>query len=96
MDKAEIEEIVGATVASLRDHGGVCCGGLSKEEVEKVKGWTHDGGFTKDQMDGLKHFADTLSKGKKYFLIGAGVVAILALRDAWGVVVNFIQSLRFD
>lgn len=94
MGKEEIKEIIREVFIELKGHEGptVCCGGLAPEQRETVKGWTKQGDlFTPEQQEGLKTFADALIAGKKYFIIGIGIVAILALRDFWRLLWDFIS-----
>ena len=87
-----VQEAVRETLIEMRKEGDalLCSAGLSLEQVEVVNQWTIEGGFTDSQMDALKAFADTLHKGKKYFLIGFGIVIILALKDVWELIWNWL------
>lgn len=90
MGDQEIPKLAEALIGELKKHGmslKLCCGGLTPEESKKVKSWTRDGGFSEDQMEGLKHFADAMNTGKrtakKWVAIGFGIIAVLALKDFW-------------
>jgi hypothetical protein len=89
-----VKKVVKTTIEELQAHKPphVCCGGLDDEQIKKIDGWTHDGDlFNPEQRDALRGFSDALVKGKKYFVIGFGIVLALALRDVWGVAWRWLQ-----
>lgn len=83
-----------------QQHGGtiqLCCGGLTPKESIKVKGWTKEGDlFTPEQQEAIRAFANTLLKGKKYFLIGAAIMALFVFRNALEAAWKFITSLSLS
>lgn len=96
MGKAEIPALVELLIDELKKQGmgaNICPAGLDKDQIDKVDGWTRDEGFTDIQMQGLKNFADMMATGKKWFLIGLGIIAVLALKDIWYGILHWFQEL---
>lgn len=95
MGKTDIPELVELLIVELKKQGmgaNICPAGLTDDQVKRIDGWTQDEGFTDKQMEGLKNFADAMSKAKRWIAIGFGIVAILALKDIWFWIINWIQE----
>lgn len=96
MGKSDIPELVEALIDELKKQGlatNVCSAGLTPDQVQRVDGWTQDEGFSDKQMEGLKSFADAMSKAKRWIAIGFGIIAIITLRDLWMDILNRLKEL---
>jgi len=99
LSKDDLKAIIHEVISEFKGETGGsshCCGGLSPAQCEVIQEWTQEGGFTDKQMDALKGFGNALVSGKKYILVGIGIVAILALQDVWGAIWKALHHIKLS